>query len=349
MIFPGRDGDSFLVRAPAKVNLGLEVLGRRPDGYHEVRTVLATVDLEDTLRFEVEPDGLPGRVRLTCDDPGVPEDETNLVARAAALLERRFPGRLPALRIHLAKRIPAGRGLGGGSSDAAATLVALDRWFALGASGSELRELAAQIGMDVPFLVGGGTAVAVGRGDRVFPLAEAIELSLVLLIPDFGVSTPAAYAGLPRGSFPRPPAATIRDPSGSGARWLRRDPEALARCLRNDLEESLALPGEASDPSPGGAIRRMRRSLESAGALASAMSGSGSAVFGVFSDGKAAQEAAQRLARTPGLVGCRALACRTIGRMGRGRAARRRILVPVHEGSNPSAPALPVRGPVRGN
>lgn len=307
---PGRgDGGSFVVRAPAKVNLGLEVFGRFPDGYHAIRTVLAAVDLEDTLRFEPNPNGVRGPVRLTCDAPGVPEDETNLVARAVALLEERFPGRLPALRIHLEKRIPAGRGLGGGSSDAAATLLALDRRFELGATRGDLHELAARIGMDVPFFLRGGTAVAVGRGDHVFPLAEAVRWPIVLLIPAFGASTPAAYAGLP----PRTPsAATIRASSGSGERRLLRRPAALARCLRNDLEESLALPGGDSDPSPGGAIREMRRALESAGALGSAMSGSGSAVFGVFPDAEAAAEAARRLSGRAELVGARALACRTV-------------------------------------
>lgn len=322
MTLPGRAGGSFLVRTPAKVNLGLEVLGRRPDGYHQIRTLLAAVSLRDTLRFAPDPGRAPGRVRLTCDDPGVPEDGTNLVVRAVTLLAERFPGRLPALRIHLEKRIPAGRGLGGGSSDAAATLAALDRRFALGASRGELRALAARIGMDVPFFLRGGTAVAVGRGEQVFPLAEPVRLSLVLLIPDFGVSTPAAYSGLPRGSSPRPlrarpastgpPAATMRRSSGSGARRLLRRPEALARCLRNDLEESLALPGGVSDASAGGSIRGMRRALESAGALASAMSGSGSAVFGVFRDAEAAQRAARRLPEDPELAGARALACRTI-------------------------------------
>lgn len=322
----GPTGSGLEVRTPAKVNLGLEVRSRRPDGYHDLATVLAPVDLWDTVRLAGDPGGEPGRVRLSCSDPALPVDDQNLVVRAVRLLGRDLGERLPPLRIHLTKRIPAGRGLGGGSSDAAAALLGVNRLFRLGASSRELGRIAARIGMDVPFFLEGGTALCVGRGDLVFPLADQPELSLVLLIPDFAVSTPEAYrglrlreappAGIPAVNTPGAgPAATIAAPSGPRARAQSRARRILRSGLRNDLEASSALPGSAgSDAGPGGAVRELRRALDAAGALASAMSGSGSAVFGVFSDCGAAARAAKKLDGPSRVAGARAFATRVISR-----------------------------------
>ena len=292
----------LVIRTPAKVNLGLRVCGRRPDGYHRLRTVLAAVDLWDTLSFEPGGEG----VRLECDDPGIPADGENLVLRAAVLLEDSLPR---GVRIRLWKRIPAGRGLGGGSSDAAAALVGLNRLFGLDLDRFALHRLLARVGMDAPFFLYGGFALAAGRGEQVFPLAATLELPLVLLIPDFGISTADAYRGLPRH------AAADRGPDrigkllrcvGSGPVGPGFGSGEFAGCLSNDLERSTAL----REARPVDATSEMRRALLAAGALETAMSGSGSAVFGVFADREHAVRAASRLSGRR----WRAVATRTISR-----------------------------------
>ena len=314
---PGsRDGAPLILRAPAKINLGLRVLSRRPDGYHGVQTLLTSVDLWDTLTFEPAGDGL----ELTCDAPSVPTDRTNLVWRAFLGLEAFLGWRLPGVRIHLQKRIPAGRGLGGGSSDAAAALVGLNRLFALRLGRRALHRLLAEVGMDAPYFLYGGLALAVGRGEQVFPLSVNADLSLVVLIPDFAIATPDAYRGLPRIPAPeagrgsgapidRLPPFSRPDPSGSG-----HADQLPAEGFLNDLERSTVV---HSARSPD-AIGRMRRALTAAGAGVAAMSGSGSAVFGVFPDPEAAARAASRLSGpTSGLLSgsrVRAIATRTISR-----------------------------------
>ncbi len=296
------------IRTPAKINLGLRVLSRRPDGYHTVRTLLAGVDLWDALVFEAGGEGL----RLECDSPSIPTDQTNLVLRAAARLEDRLGRRLPGARIRLRKTIPAGRGLGGGSSDAAAALIGLNRLFGLGLSRRVLHRVLVEVGMDAPFFLYGGLALATGRGEHVFPLADAAELPLVLLIPEFGISTPEAYRGLPK-----PPAAPRREDGSerpdSLVRFLASGPSGpqlsgklLAGCFPNDLERSTVL----QTTRPPDAISRMRSALKAAGALETAMSGSGSAVFGVFAGREQAARAAARLSE----ANLRAIATRTITR-----------------------------------
>lgn len=302
----GRTG--LLLRTPAKVNLGLRVLGRRPDGYHQIRTVLAAVDLWDTLSFVSGGAG----VRLECDDPDLPADETNLVLRAAALLSDRLPRGLPGVRIRLRKAIPAGRGFGGGSSDAAATLLGLNRLFRLGLGRFALHRLLGRVGMDAPFFLYGGTALATGRGDQVFPIATAPAVALVLLIPDFAIPTPEAYRGLPVGRFcvrqdgGLGGIANILRSVGPGLQRSRFEPARFAGCFRNDLERSAALPAAG----PPNAIPEMRSALLASGAVAAAMSGSGSAVFGLFPGRVAAERAASRLSG----AGFRAVAARTISR-----------------------------------
>ena len=308
MAGPDRVARRLSIRTPAKINLGLRVLSRRPDGYHAVRTLLASVDLWDTLTFEPGGDGL----RLECDEPSIPTDQTNLVLRAASRLEDLLGRRLPGARIRLRKRVPAGRGLGGGSSDAAAALIGLNRLFGLGLNRRVLHRLLIEIGMDAPFFLYGGLALATGRGEHVFPLADVAELPLVLLIPEFGIPTPAAYRGLPR-----PPAAPYREggsePTDSLVRFLESGPSGpqlsgklLAGCFPNDLERSTVL----QTTRPPDAISRMRNALKAAGALETAMSGSGSAVFGVFADREQTAHAVARLSE----ANLRAIATRTITR-----------------------------------
>ena len=186
------------VRAFAKINLTLEVLGRRPDGYHEVRTILQTIDLAD--RLEVQP---ASSLQVECDDPAL-AGEANLVWQAAAALAARR-GIRPQARIRIHKSIPVGMGLGGGSSDAAAALVALNRLWKLDLPTPELAQVAAGLGSDVPFFLQGGTALARGRGDQVSPLPSLPTLPLLLVCPKetipgktarlYSLLTPAHYTG----------------------------------------------------------------------------------------------------------------------------------------------------------
>src|SRR6266850_211978 len=231
------------VRAHAKINWALRVTGKRADGYHDIETVFQAVSLHDTLTF-TESD----RLTLTCDDPTIPADETNLVVRAA---------RGKNVAITLQKRIPAGGGLGGGSSDAAATLAAL---------GINDPAIALLLGSDVPFFLTGGTAYATGRGEIITPLPPVRDVPLLLLFPEERVSTAAAYAMLYRFS---PPLGIDRYRA-----MIEDDLLSHAAELANDFEEPIfdALPQ----------LRRLKSRLIEAGAAWAAMSGSGSTMVGAF-------------------------------------------------------------------
>ena len=283
---------ALTLRAHAKVNLDLRVLGLLPDGYHEVRTVLQSLRLHDTLTFT----RCPGPFRIDCDDPAVPTDEHNLIWRAAdALRQIAAPRRaaLADLQVRVVKRIPARAGLGGGSADAAVTLLALTRLWRLELDLVDLARVASRLGADVPFFLAGGTALGAGRGDDVSPLAEPPPTSVVVITPPFGVSTPDAYRWFDLDGRPRP------------TRVVRRaipDWPAWAAELRNDLEA----PVVRRHP----AIGRMVRALTALGAGHAAMSGSGSAVFGVFLDAEVAAGAHAALVKR----GVRALHTTTLSR-----------------------------------
>ncbi|MEZ5421292.1 MAG: 4-(cytidine 5'-diphospho)-2-C-methyl-D-erythritol kinase [Vicinamibacterales bacterium] len=221
-----RRSSPVTVRAFAKINLDLRILGLLPDGYHEVRTVLQSLRLHDSLTFTPA----RGRFAIACDVPGVPTDARNLIWRAAALLDQAIRGRRggpTGVRVTLAKRIPAEAGLGGGSSDAAATLLALSTLWGLDLDLPTLLRLGARLGADVPFFLSGGTALGAGRGDDISPLREPPRVSVVLVKPAFGVSTPDAYRW------------HDEDGPGRAGRPRRRLPAgwpAWAASVRNDLE-----------------------------------------------------------------------------------------------------------------
>jgi 4-diphosphocytidyl-2-C-methyl-D-erythritol kinase len=271
------------VRAHAKINLDLRVLGTRPDGYHELRTVFQSIALHDTIEC------LPGDgpLRLECAAAGVPLDRSNLVWRAAEALWHalRRTGPVRGVRIRLCKRIPVQAGLGGGSADAAATLVALARAWRVAVQPNQLVDVAASIGADVPFFLSGGTALGLGRGDEIYPLADLPRHWVVLLVPGFGVSTAEAYSwwdeerALARGTI-------VREPQHVPGPWPSR-----AAQMVNDLEPLIA----RHHPE----IETMKQALRRAGAVAAAMSGSGSAVFGLFRQRRDAQVAGERLAGAP--------------------------------------------------
>jgi 4-diphosphocytidyl-2-C-methyl-D-erythritol kinase len=250
----------------AKINLDLHVLGRRPDGYHELRTTFQSVALADTLMFTRS----RGAFRITCDDPGCPTGRSNLVWCAASLVWK-AAGRRGApkgVTVHIDKRVPMQAGLGGGSSDAAAALRALPRLWRADIAPHTLLRLASELGADVPYFLEGGTALGLNRGDVLVPLDDMAPTWVVLIVPEFGVSTKDAF------------------------RWWderRREGKSRAlprarRAVSNDLETVVS----ARHPI----VRRLTARLKREGASHASLSGSGSAVFGLFDDPVAAERAA---------------------------------------------------------
>jgi len=269
----------FTIPSFAKINWTLEVLGRRTDGYHELRTLLQTVSLADSLSFERADDG----INLICDAPGVPLDETNLVVRAARLLKE-ATGFKGGVRIGLDKRIPIGAGLGGGSSNAAMTLLALQHLWGVELAPGELFRLGARLGADVPAFFLGGTCVGIGRGDEVYPLPDIVFEDMLLVKPDFGVSTREVYSSLPN-ELTRPFSLDIIPCSVEAAYRSTFVPGETLPLLRNDLERSVF----ARYPQLG----EIRDRLTRMGACAAMMSGSGSTIFALF-DSKAMLSIAQQ-------------------------------------------------------
>jgi 4-diphosphocytidyl-2-C-methyl-D-erythritol kinase len=254
------------VRAFAKINTSLRVLGIRDGGYHELRTIFQSIALHDTLTIRAT----RGPFTLTCDDPACPTDGSNLIARAAVAMWK-AAGRRGApqgVAIDLEKRIPLQAGLGGGSSDAAAALRALAKRWRVG--GGPIVAAAQTLGADVPYFLEGGAMLGLERGDLLFRLAEPPPAWVVLVLPAFGVSTKDAFTWFD--AWPGPPKLRASD----------------ERRLVNDLEAPVA----ARYPEIGRIISALRR----AGASQAAMSGSGSAVFGLFSSRPTAIRAAKRLA-----------------------------------------------------
>jgi 4-diphosphocytidyl-2-C-methyl-D-erythritol kinase len=247
-------------RAPAKVNLFLEVRHRRADGYHDLATLMTAVSLYDTLEFTDDPSGA---VRLACDHPGLSTGPDNLVCRAADLLRRRT-GHPGGAGIRLWKRIPLAAGLAGGSSDAAATLAGLNRLWRLGLGKAELAGLGAELGSDVAFFFATPAAWCTGRGERVEPLTPGRTLDLVLVCPPVGLSTARVFGGL---TVPAQP----RDGAALRQAFVAGDVEQLGRLLYNRLQPV----AESLCPEVAAASRRLA-DLGPAGQL---MSGSGTTVF----------------------------------------------------------------------
>ncbi|GAB0056307.1 Putative 4-diphosphocytidyl-2-C-methyl-D-erythritol kinase [Candidatus Magnetaquicoccaceae bacterium FCR-1] len=260
-------GATARFQAPAKLNLALRVVGRRADGYHLLESWMVFFPLYDELSVTVTDGGMS----LTCDPPVTGSVEENLVWRAARLLAERYAVSCGA-RLELVKQIPHGAGLGGGSSDAALTLLALNRLWGLERSLAELIELGVRLGADVPFFLGGRSAWVGGIGERLMPFAEGLTGALVLVFPGAGVATGRVFQRL-NGRFPVRAAPLGMPAAGEG--WIG--------ALENDLEA----PALEIEPKIGAA----RAALEAAGARATLMSGSGSTVFGVFPDVAQAMEA----------------------------------------------------------
>lgn len=270
--------------SPCKVNLLLNILGRRPDGFHELETVMYPVRLCDLLRIERAAAG----IQLTCSDPGLPADATNLVHRAASAFLGRA-GLREGVRLHLEKRIPMAAGLGGGSGNAAVTLVGLNELFGSPLTADELRALAAGLGSDVPFFLQSGPALARGRGEHVEPL-EPFDcfrgLFFLLIHPGFGIATAWAYQQLAR--FPE----ALNGRPGRAECLVRSLRSGTARAASAEFYNSLEAPALEKYP----VLALYQDFLRQHGAVAALMSGSGSTTFALF-EGEAAARCTEEAMR----------------------------------------------------
>lgn len=258
---------SVVVRAPAKLNLTLDVLGKREDGYHEMKMVMQSVSLADTLTLtQEEGEG----IFLSANLGFLPLDGRNLAFKAAQELQRSTGVKLGRLSIEMKKQIPVCAGTAGGSSDAAAVLRGLNELLGLGLSIDELAEIGKKVGSDVPYCVIGGTALAEGRGERITPLPALPACHVVMVKPDFPVSTPQLFAKLGERKVRCHP-----DTAGMLTAIERGDLNAVARRLYNVFEEVLP-------PKRRERVEELKRALLDGGALGSCMTGTGPTVFGIF-------------------------------------------------------------------
>ncbi len=269
--------EPFTLPSFAKVNLGLRILGKRDDGFHEICTVFQTISLHDDLTFEESES-----IELTCSDPTIPVDRRNLILRAAELLRERFRV-TDGSRIHLVKNIPSPGGLGGGSSNAAVTVLGLAHLWGLEIPKAESHAMAAELGSDVPFFLQGGTAFGTGRGEIIEPLNDAVGPYMLVVTPPVSVATSVAFAAL------QVPSLTIEG-SKRILRVCRDDAGSLDlhhTVLINDFERSVFL----AYPQ----IREVKQTLLDLGAANALLSGSGASVFAVFDKEETRQAAIKAL------------------------------------------------------
>ncbi|GAB5521274.1 MAG: 4-(cytidine 5'-diphospho)-2-C-methyl-D-erythritol kinase [Rhodothermales bacterium] len=275
---PQPSPSALQARAPAKINLGLHVLRRRTDGFHDLDTVFLRIGWADRLRLHPA-----DQLTLTCSDPTLPTDGRNLCMKAAQLFMAHY-GIAQGAALHLEKHLPYGAGLGGGSSDAATTLLMLAEWFDVETDADTLHVLAAELGSDVPFFLGPDAARGTGRGTDLTPLTlpdgspYRLPYALVVAVPEVHVSTAEAYGAITPNDVERPGLAELVA-SNDLDRWQHE--------LVNDFEAPII----ALHP----AIGQVKQALTEAGAGYAAMSGSGSAVFGVFTSNAKAVAAAEAL------------------------------------------------------
>ncbi|MEK6742276.1 MAG: 4-(cytidine 5'-diphospho)-2-C-methyl-D-erythritol kinase [Nitrospirota bacterium] len=264
--------NELVLRTPAKINLCLSVLGKRPDGYHEVEMVMQAVGLYDKVKVKLAESG----IMVSCDDAAIPAGPGNIAYRAAReMLD--LSGSPSGMAIEIKKNIPVAAGLGGGSSDAAAVLVACNRLLGTDLKREQLAEIGTRLGMDVPFFLFGPTALAKGRGELLTALPPPPKFWVLLVNPGFETSTAWVYKNLNFGLTKKGDCTNI-----AGLKVSQ-----IARSLHNDLEAVTA----AAHP----VIGEMERSLLDAGALGACMSGSGPTVFGMFDAEAACRAAAQAL------------------------------------------------------
>jgi 4-diphosphocytidyl-2-C-methyl-D-erythritol kinase len=279
----------------AKINWHLRILGKRADGYHELITILQTISLHDELTFDARDDG---KIILHCDDPEIPTDHTNLIVKAAMRLQQRLQSS-PGAEISLTKRIPTKAGLGGASSNAAVTLLALNELWNLKLSLDDLATIGSGLGADVPFFFNGGKCLATGTGTKISALPDDLRQALLVITPNASVVTANAYAALNAVSLTTSDSASIlsssfADPFSAGSRQWPLD---------NDFETVIF----EIEPEIG----RAKTALLDAGARGALLAGSGSSVFGVFEDEAARDRAVDNLKRE---AGWKVFSCDTVTR-----------------------------------
>lgn len=270
---------SEAIRAYAKLNLTLDILSERPDGYHDLAMVMQSVDLADILCI-TEDDSR--QISCSCDRPDIPVDERNLAVKAAKAFFETAGLSCPGLHIELEKHIPAGAGMAGGSSDAAAVLRCLRRRYAPDMTDAVISALALRIGSDVPYCLRGTTALAEGRGEILRDLTALAPCCIVICKPDFSVSTAELFGAVKLCELTRHP-----DTAGMIAALASKDIVSVSKKLYNVFED--ILPGKYSE------VYRIKNALLRAGALNAVMSGSGPTCFGVFPDAGSAEAAAGTL------------------------------------------------------
>lgn len=289
-----RTGQPSLVNQPsirlpsfAKINLSLRVLGKRPDGYHEISTTLQTISLHDDLLFERNDSG---KISLSCDDPEIPLGADNLVVRAACLLKNRYSVG-PGVDVRLHKRIPTKAGLGGGSSNAAVTLLALNKLWRTNASAADFAGMAAELGADVPFFLHGGSAKGTGTGTALRPLPDDELMHLIVVYPRVSVSTAEAYKALNSPALTSNILIPILAGSPNAEQFSESDSRSVVE-LENDFESVIF------DREPE--IKRAKLALITAGAQSALLAGSGSSVFGIFANRETQQHAVNEIQLEPG-------------------------------------------------
>lgn len=261
-------------KAYGKINLGLDVTGKRADGYHIVRMIMQNVDIYDTLTFE---DNETGEIVLTASSESIPTDDSNLICKVAKQLKENFNVD-KGIKIHLEKRIPVAAGMAGGSTDGAATYLALNDIWGLGQSKEELCKLAVSLGADIPYCIMGGTMVAEGIGEELTAIADMPECLIVVAKPAIGVSTGWVYTELDSKPIEKHP-----DIDGIRSAIENNDLKGMCALIDNVLEHVTASKYEE--------IGKIERVLEDNGAIRAFMTGSGPTVFGIFDDENKAREA----------------------------------------------------------
>lgn len=270
--------NEITIKAMGKINLGLDVLGKRADGYHEVRMIMQSVELGDTLKFiKTEEEG----IQLRTNKKGLPTDENNLVYRAIKLMQEEYK-LAGGVKVSLEKQIPVAAGMGGGSADAAAALIGMNRLFDLGLSEEKLKEHGLKLGADVPFCIMGGTALAEGIGEVLTALPAAPSCYVLIAKPDIEVSTKEVYGALHAESIKSHP-----DIAGMIQSVWNKNLSGIVERMENVLE--------AVTIKKHPVIEKLKDKMRQEGAMEAMMSGSGPTVFGIFRNAVQAGEAYQQI------------------------------------------------------
>lgn len=266
--------EKLVISAPAKLNLFLQVTGKRDDGYHLIESIMQTVDLCDKIFIETS---CEQGISLTCSDKGIPNDERNIAMKVARKIVEL--GKVQCgIKIHIEKNIPSGAGMGGGSSDGAAVLVGLNKILNLGFSYSELVDIGTEVGADIPFLIRGGTSIVTGIGEAIQDISPIGDCYFVIVKPEISIETRKAYEAIDRFNVPN------KDIGEISLHIRNNDIYSIAKCLYNEFE--IVAPME---------VEEIKSLLIKTGAVNSLMTGSGSAVFGIYSDCDKANLAAREL------------------------------------------------------